>query len=113
MHNLTFKLFAVLLIFLFLYICFNLIYLTDTKEEKFAKCKNTPSGPYNTKCSLINFNDNVLTAYCADNTNDQKLVWTSLDMDQCGGNSGNNSNNSNDSEDCSDVSVGNDGGLFC
>jgi hypothetical protein len=75
---------------------------TNTKRENYEVCKNTPRGPYSTKCTLINFNNNVLSAYCANNNNDQKLVFSRLEMDSC-----------DDSNNCSDVSVDNDGSLVC
>ena len=70
--------------------------------EKFYACSNTPTGPFNTKCTLVNFNNNVLTAYCANDSNDGKMVFSRLDMNEC-----------DESNGCSNVRVGNDGRLIC
>jgi hypothetical protein len=90
--------FIILLIVIFL-----LFYNTDNfYKDNFVVCPNTPTGPYSSNCSLINFNSNILTAYCPNNNNEKKLVFSRLDMDDCNG-----------SDNCSNVRTDNDGSLIC
>lgn len=49
--------------------------------EKYSVCENIPLGPYITSCSNINYNDDILTAYCVDKNNIKNL--SSLDLTDC------------------------------
>lgn len=97
---------------IFLIAIFLILFNTNSNhKDNFAKCQNTPTGPYSTSCSLINFNSNVLTAYCPNNSNDKKLVFSRLDMNDC--NDSGDSSDSSDSGNCDNIRVSNDGSLIC
>jgi hypothetical protein len=80
------------------------IYLSIFNIDNFVVCKDTPTGPYITYCSLINYtrDNNVLMAHCTNKKNDNKLIQTSLDLDDC-----------NATDGCQNISIDDNGNLTC
>ena len=87
-----------------LLIFFILFYYFYNLYEKFIVCENKPTGPYPSYCSLIKFNDNILSAYCKNITGSNKnnSVYSTLDMNNC-----------SNQDDCYSVNVNSNGELTC
>lgn len=94
-------LFVIILMFILVYFYLNLNFHYNN-QEKFIVCENIPSGPYLTYCSLVNFYNNKLTAYCNNKNNENKLVYSNLDLNTCVNNNK-----------CSSININMDGKLVC
>lgn len=79
-----------------------LFYYFYNSYEKFVLCENKPTGPYPPYCSLIKFNDNILSAYCKNVTRNNNSVYSKLDMNNC-----------SNQDDCYSVKVNSNGELTC
>ena len=99
-----FMFFFIILLILFLILFYYFYNFYNYFQEKFVVCENKPDGPYKTYCSLIKFNNNVLSAYCKNVTGNSKnnFIYSTLYMDNC-------SNN----DDCYNVNIDNDTKLTC
>lgn len=74
----------------------------DIDSEKFVVCETKPDGPYKTHCSLIKYNNNILSAFCRNRNLNDEYTNTKLYMDECP-----------NIDDCHSISVNNDGELIC
>ena len=93
-----------IIILILLLIIINSYKTINKQDENFISCKNMPLGPYITSCSNINYNNNILSAYCKNNDHEQN--FTSLYLDSC-----NDANDCNDENDCNGI-YNNDGILY-
>lgn len=91
-----------LIIILIVFLIF--IYINEfTFIEKFLICDKVPSGPYQTNCTNIEFNNNILNAMCLSNKSDNTFISTKLDLEKC-------IKNYND---CDSINIDNVGNLIC
>ena len=74
-----------------------------TNKENFKLCNKTPSGPYETKCTNIEFSNNLLNALCISDLHDNTYVSTQLDLEKC----------IKDNNDCDSINVNKSGNLVC
>lgn len=79
------------------------IYLISFNNENFVSCDFVPSGPYKTKCSNIDFKDNILYALCPKQEPENKFDITSLDLIDC----------VKDTNDCRSIDINSQGKLVC
>lgn len=71
--------------------------------EKFLVCDRIPTGPYETKCTNIKFNDNILDALCISNISSNTYSPTQLDLSEC----------VKDNNDCDSININSFGNLIC
>lgn len=72
-------------------------------KENFISCIDVPSGPYKTKCTNIEFNDNILYALCPKQEPANTFQITNLNLTNCVKNS----------NDCNSINVNSQGKLVC
>lgn len=87
----------------FLIILLIIIYLITNTNEKFVSCNKIPSGPYKTKCTNIEFNNDILYALCPKQEPENTFETTSLDLKAC----------VRDSNDCDSININLQGKLVC
>ena len=88
---------------LILFILLLLIYVIELiSKENFVLCNSKPSGPYKTKCTNIEFNNNILSALCLSDISDNIYVNTHLDLNDCVKNN----------NDCESININNIGNLM-
>lgn len=80
-----------------------IIYLTTNTNEKFMSCDKIPSGPYKTKCTNIEFSNNILYALCPRQEPENTFETTILDLTKC----------VKDYNDCNSINVNSQGKLVC
>ncbi len=73
------------------------------KREKFLVCDKEPSGPYKTKCTNIEFKDNILGALCLSDLDDNRYVSSQLNLEDC----------VRDNNDCDSININKFGELIC
>jgi hypothetical protein len=88
-----------ILILIILLILISLIQI----KEKFVSCSKIPSGPYKTKCTNIEYKNNILYALCPKQEPENTFEYTKLDLSSC----------VNDLNDCDSINVNSDGSLIC
>ena len=80
-----------------------IIYSMPNVFEKFVSCDKIPSGPYKTKCTNIEFNDNILYALCPKQIPENTFEITTLDLTNCVKNT----------NDCDSININTQGKLVC
>jgi len=80
-----------------------IIYLITNTNEKFVSCNKIPSGPYKTKCTNIEFNNNILYALCPKQEPENTFETTKLDLADC----------IRDTNDCDSININSQGKLIC
>lgn len=82
-----------------------LIYLLNIKKynENFISCSRVPSGPYKTKCTNIELNNNILTALCIKDRSENTFEFTKLNLTDC----------IKDPNDCDSINADSQGKLIC
>lgn len=90
--------FITILIILFIVICL----ITNT-NEKFVSCNKIPGGPYKTKCTNIDFSNNILYALCPRQEPANTFEISTLNLSKC----------IKDYNDCNSINVNSQGKLIC
>lgn len=80
-----------------------IIYLITNTNEKFVSCIKIPSGPYKTKCTNIEFSNNILYALCPTQEPENTFKPTKLDLTNC----------VKDFNDCDSININSQGELIC
>lgn len=72
-------------------------------KETYISCDKIPSGPYKTKCSNIEYNNNILYALCPKQEPENTYEYSNLDISNC----------VKDMNDCNSININTQGKLIC
>ena len=95
--------FVLILIILLVFIYLFNLNLNLNLNENFVSCNRTPSGPYKTKCTNIDYNNGILSALCPKQEPENTFEFSKLVLANC----------VKDSNDCDSINVNSQGLLIC